>query len=579
MDTKSKATKISELNEKQRRRFYFEKNFPCILSEIDEFNKEYNITNFSILLYHYCHNLLNPILCKNCNKKTKFISFNKGYNKYCSKKCVMSDKDVIKKRNQNSLKTNMSKYGVDNPMKVDNIKNKVKKNNLKRWGCEYYTQTDEYKNKMILINNEKWGVDWYQQSDNFKEKSKEKYLEKFGVEHHMKDKKTINKIKKLNVEKWGVDNFTKTESYKKIMLNYYRSNDFFENIKSQKLKRSKKEIDYYSNYNKKYKLIDIENDTLILKCTDCFENFSINKQLYYLRNKSNQICCTICNKTSSKNVSYGEKELYNFIKGIYDDEIIENYKDKYEIDIYLPKLKLGFEFNGLWFHSENYKEKGYHQYKKFFFNERGISIMNIWEDDWIYKNDIIKSMISYKLNKNIVKIGARKCNIGIVDNETSKRFLNDNHIQGYVNSSIKIGLFYNNELVSLVTFGKSRNRSNELEILRFCNKKNTSIVGGFSKLLKYFLYNYEFEKLITYADISHSDGYLYIKNGFKYEKTTEVGYYWCKNGLKYNRFNFRKSNLVKQGFDKNKTESEIMHERGYYRLYNCGNYKFYLDLN
>lgn len=575
MDIKRNTTKIPEdINEKQRRRFYFEKNFPELLEEIDKFNEEYKIDNFSVLLYHYQNNLSKIIGCKICNKETKFISFIKGYNSYCSKKCVMSDKDIVEKRNTKSKKTNLSKYGVDNPMKFDEFKTKVKNTNLEKWGVENYTQTEEYKKEMISKNREKWGVDWYQQSDDFKKKSTVKYLERWGVEHHMKNSESVDNIKKINKEKWGVENYTQTQEYKKRMKEYYNSPDFKDNISKQKIKRKQKEIQYYSNYNRKYKLISIKNEILELNCTDCLKDFNINKQLYYLRNKNSQICCTICNKTDSKNISYMEKELLNFIKEVYVDEVIENYKDKYEIDVYLPGLNIGFEFNGLWYHSENFKNKTYHRDKSTFFKNKNINIINIWEDDWVYKKDILKSMIFYKINKIGSKIGARKCYIKLVDNDVCREFLNDNHLQGYVSSSIKIGLFYSNELVSLMTLGKSRNKSNEIEILRFCNKKNITIIGGFTRLLKYFFDNYNFEKLITYADISHSNGDLYLNNGFEFEKTTDVGYYWCKNGLKYNRFNFRKSKLIKQGYDSDKTEVEIMHERGYYRLYNCGNYKF-----
>jgi hypothetical protein len=578
MDTERRTINIAELNEKQRRRKYFERNFDILLSDIDKYNIDYKIDNFSILLYHFYHKLSTPNLCRVCNNFTKFISFNKGYNTYCSRKCIMSDKELVSKRNKKSVETNLLKYGVDNPMKVDNIKEKVKKTNLEKWGVEYYTQTSDYKERIVNTNREKWGVDWYQQSTDFKKKSAIKNLEKLGVVHHMKSKKVIDIIKKNNMDKWGVSNFTKTEQYRYLMKKYYNSDEFRKNINIQREKIKKKESNYYGQYNKDYILVDIKDDILKFNCKGCLSNFEISKQLYYLRNKNKQVCCTICNKTDSKNISYREKELLDFIKSAYDGEIIENYKNKYEIDIYLPLLKLGFEFNGLYWHSDKYRSKYYHQNKTNYFKEIGIRIIHIWEDDWIYKNNIIKSIIRY--NIGVIKekrIGARHCEVREVSSDISMNFLNENHLQGHVSSSIRIGLFHKNELVSLITIGKSRNRKSETEILRFCNKKDSIIPGAFSKLLNYYTSNYNYSKIITYADISYSNGNLYLKNGFNYEKKTEPGYYWCKNGIKYNRFLFRKDRLIKMGYDSSKTETDIMLERGYYKIYNCGNYKFYIE--
>jgi hypothetical protein len=578
MSTERTTIDISELNENQRRYFYFEKYFPDLLIDINIYNNEYNIKNFSILLYHYHHKINHIVKCKICGVESKFISFNKGYNKYCSRKCSMNDKEVITKRNKKSVETNLEKYGVSNPMKNGRIKEKVKKSNLEKYGATFYTKTDEYKNRIIKNNLEKYGVEWYQQTDEFKSKSAKSNLEKYGFNHHMKNKRFIKSLKEKNIIKWGVDNFSKTSEFKELMHNYYISDSFNNNVQLQRERKKEKEKIYYENYNIKYKLININYDILEYNCQDCNNTFSISKQLFYLRNKNNHTCCTICNETNSKNISYLEKEVLSYIKSIYDKEIVENYKSKYEIDIYLPDLKLGFEFNGLYWHSELFKDKSYHQNKSFHFKDLDIHIFNIWEDDWVYKKNIIKSMILYKIDKCTRKLYARKTEIReIKSNKIVEAFLNENHLQGYSTSSIKIGLFHNDELVSLMTFGRSKNKKNETEMIRFCNKLNISVIGGFSKILNYYIHNYNYEKIISYADISHSMGDLYLKNSFILEKITEVGYYWCNNGKKYNRFNFRKSKLVSEGNNPNETENDIMRKMRYYKLYNCGNYKFYIE--
>ena len=98
-------------------------------------------------------------------------------------------------------------------------------------------------------------------------------------------------------------------------------------------------------------------------------------------------------------------------------------------------------------------------------------------------------------------------------------------------------------------------------------------------MLNYFIKEFNPSYIISYADKCHSNGNLYRKIGFKKESHTPINYYWCKHGLRKNRFSFRKDILIKQGFNPNKTEVEIMRERGYYKVYNCGNFKFEMFLD
>jgi len=252
------------------------------------------------------------------------------------------------------------------------------------------------------------------------------------------------------------------------------------------------------------------------------------------------------------------------------------------LDIYLPELKLAFEFNGLWWHNELYKDKNYHLNKTEECEKLGIQLIHIWEDDWIYKQDIVKSIIINKLNKTPNKIFARKTIIKeINDNKLIREFLDKNHIQGFVGSKVKLGLFFENELVSLMTFGNRRvamgkktTNIDEYELLRFCNKLNTNVIGGASKLFKYFINNYKPKEITTYADRSISQGKLYETLGFISQGKTEPNYYYINNKIRQHRFNFRKDVLVKQGYDANKTEHDIMLERKIFRIYDSGNLKY-----
>ena len=185
------------------------------------------------------------------------------------------------------------------------------------------------------------------------------------------------------------------------------------------------------------------------------------------------------------------------------------------------------------------------------------------------------------IGKNLNKIYARKCIIKeIKDNKLVREFLEKNHLQGFVGCQIKLGLFYNDELVSLMTFGKQRksmgtkSKENVYEMLRFCNKLNTSVIGGADKLFKYFIDNFHPVEIISYADRSWSQGDLYYKLRFHLMHKTAPNYYYIVNGIRKHRFNYRKDKLVHDGYDKNLSEHEIMLNRKIYRIYDSGSLKF-----
>lgn len=284
-------------------------------------------------------------------------------------------------------------------------------------------------------------------------------------------------------------------------------------------------------------------------------------------------------------ISSQETEISNFIKENYNKTILLNQRNilnNKELDIYLPDLKLAFEFNGLHWHSELYKDKNYHLDKTNECGKKGIHLIHIYEDDWTFKQDIVKSRILNLFGKS-ERIFARKTKIQEVSYKDSKEFLDMNHLQGNCISKIRLGLYYNNELISLMTFGKLRknlnstDKSNKYELLRFCNKINTYVVGGANKLFKHFVKEHNPHNVISYADRSwtmNNDKSLYNKLGFKFIHLTNPNYYYIVNKIRKNRFLFRKDILIKNGSPKNLTEHQIMFNQKIYRIYNSGNIKF-----
>lgn len=253
-----------------------------------------------------------------------------------------------------------------------------------------------------------------------------------------------------------------------------------------------------------------------------------------------------------------------------------------ELDMYIPSYNLAIEYNGLYWHSDLHLDNNYHFNKTELCESKGIKLIHIFEDEWKYKQEIVKSRLTNIFGLNSNKIYGRKCVIKEITSKEAKEFLNNNHIQGGINAKYNIGLYYNNELVSIMTFGflrKNMGRKSidgHYELLRFCNKLYTSVVGGADKLLKYFIKTYNPKEITSYADRRWSQGDLYVNLGFEFVYNSKPNYFYINKGKREHRFKYRKDILVKEGFDKNKTEREIMKERGFNRIYDCGNKKYVL---
>ncbi len=426
------------------------------------------------------------------------------------------------------------------------------KNNIEKYACS--RKCSEHKNKKTILV--KYGVDNISKLKMTKIKKTKTCLKNFGVEHPQQN---------LNI-------YNKSLETKKIL---YGDKNYNNSIKMTKTK--------IKNICLKHNAINYKDNFFTFLCDTCNQEYKISMSLYHNRKRIKTKICTKCNPYMS-NDSPNELEITNFIKHNYDKKIETKNRtilDGKELDIYLPNSNLAFEYNGVYWHSELYKPNNYHKNKTDICYSKGIQLIHIWEDDWKYKQNIIKSMILNKLGKTTTKIYGRKTILEeITDNKIVKEFLNKNHIQGNINSKIKIGLFFNDKLVSLMTFGKSRrsiNKTGEWELLRFCNIINTNVIGGASKLLKYFIDNYKDNKLISFADKSISNGDLYYKLGFKLDGTSKPNFYYIIDGIKKHRFNYRKSKLVKQGYDKNKTGHQIMIDRNIYRVYDSGNLRFIIE--
>uniref|UniRef100_A0A6M3XHQ5 Putative Hef-like homing endonuclease n=1 Tax=viral metagenome TaxID=1070528 RepID=A0A6M3XHQ5_9ZZZZ len=298
--------------------------------------------------------------------------------------------------------------------------------------------------------------------------------------------------------------------------------------------------------------------------------------------------CNSCPKVRS-NISKAENEIFDFIKEYFPDAEHSNRLliPPYEIDIVIPSLFIGIEYCGILWHSELFGGKGrnYHLNKLNLCKSKGYTLITIFEDEWLHKKEIVKSRLKSILNisgSDIVY--ARNCEIREIKANIANEFLNNNHLQGSGSSNIRIGAFYNDNLVSTMTFCRPNishggNPSDDsYELNRFCSLINTQVVGIASRLLKYFINQYNPKLIFSYADKRWSTGNLYYKLGFKHIHDSQPNYWYVVSDRRVHRFNFRKSQLKKMdNYNLLLSEWEIMKNNDHDRIWDCGNIKFVLD--
>lgn len=376
------------------------------------------------------------------------------------------------------------------------------------------------------------------------------------------------------IEKESIENIAKNLKISTSPVYKYLCLHNLENLIDSR-RRNSLSLSILSDKNKLYEMYQSG-----LTCEQIAKNLNTTKstisrwlKIYDIKTRESNSYQRKVNKVSKE-----ETDLYEYVRSIYDGEIIQSNRsilNGKELDIYLPDKNLAIEYNGLYSHHYRpdeikeslIKDKSYHLNKTLLCENKKIQLLHIYSDEWNLKKDIVKSLIKSKLNLN-GKIYARKCQKIIVDVSTKNKFLNDNHLQGEDKSRIKLGLTYNNELVCLMTFCKSRFNSNyEWELSRFSNKIGLNVIGGFSKLLKWFI-SENTGNIVSYADRRYSNGNVYSKNGFNMIKINSPSYYYVdKNYLKrYNRMKFQKKLIGAY----NCTEYEKAREMGYNKIYDCG---------
>ena len=428
--------------------------------------------------------------------------------------------------------TNINKYGVDNPAKTDEIKqtisskNKLKasealinrhKTNLERYGVENIRELDEINDKIKQTNLERYGAESPFQSDEVREKIKKTNLEKYGVENVLSSNEVKEKIKQTNYERYGVPYTLQADEVK-------------ERIRQTNLERYG--VEYYCETeharenNKPYKISKINKEF-----SDILTSLNINNDLEFsIGHKSYDI------KVDNTLIEIDPTFTHNTSLPAFSNEHIS-------IDYHLNKTKLA--------------------------NENGFNCIHVF--DWDDKDKIINMF----LPKSILY--ARHCEVKEISLKEANDFLNLYHLQnGLMKQDVCLGLFYNDSLVEVMTFGKPRyNKNYDYELLRLCTHKDYRVTGGSEKLFKYFLDNYKPNSIISYCDKSKFSGEVYTRLGFTLKGEAKPSRHWYNIKEKKHITD----NLLRQrGFDqlfgtnygKGTSNDELMLEHNFVEVYDCG---------
>ena len=472
---------------------------------------------------------------------------------------------------ERSKNTNLKKYGVEYPGQSLSVQKKMKKTCLEKYGVEYSTQTQVMKEKSRKTIQERYGVDYASQSKEIKEKVRQTNLQKYGVKCCLQNPAIKQQIAETNLEKYGVENpFSNKEVQEKIrrtlIKKYGVESIKLKNIRNLDIWQNKDNfIKYIANFNNENRKPNIMELCEFFNCEQTALYNKIHK--YKLEDKIDWYL----------NRSYYEDEIIQWLKDNFDNiqinrndrTVLEN---NYEIDIYLPEYKIGIEFNGNYWHSELFEKfqdhngrSTRHQEKSLLAEKHGVFLFQIFEYEWnspiVQEN--IKNRLRTLLHKNSNLIYGRKCEVKLITELQKKEFLNKNHIQGNDHSSIYIGLFYEKELVSCMTFSKTKFKKYDYELSRFCSIHDTNIIGGACKMFKYFIDNIlQFgQNVVSYNDITKTSGKVYNILGFENISINPPNYIWM---------NFNTGDIRTRYQEQEAGEVERMHSQEYYRICDCG---------
>ena len=480
--------------------------------------------------------------------------------------------DELQAIKDKSKKACLEKYGVECYSKTDECKEKIKETCLEKYGVESYLQTEEKQEKSKKTCLEKYGTEYAQQSDKIKNKIKQTNLERYGASSAIQSKLIQDKIKAKNLEKYGTEYaIGSKEIQKKIRETNLEKYNYEYPFQSKELRlimeenRKKTNIKKYGTPN----IIQVPEFKEKAKQA-CLEKYGVE---YNCLSKN----CIDANSSTVSRINLNFKEKLDKLN--INNSIEFKLKNKsYD---FLINDNLLLEINPTYTHQSTCtlplathviipREPYYHFNKYILAKTYGYNCIQIW--DW----DDIEKIINMLKEKEVMY--ARNLTIGNVSDKECNEFLDKYHLQNSCNGQdIKLGLYKNSELIEIMTFSKPRyNKNYEYELLRLCTKAEYKVIGGASKLFKYFIKEYKPASIISYCDNAKFTGEVYKRLGMKLEDKGKPSKHWfnidTKRHITDNLLRQRGYSQLHNDTEHKKGESneQLMLEAGYLEVYDCG---------
>jgi hypothetical protein len=497
-----------------------------------------------------------------------------------------------KKQQQKVKKSIHEKYGVDYITQTQKHKDSVKETVREKYGFDSVLQSPEIRDKIKNTMLERHGVEYAQQSDKLRSKTIETNIKHFGVEESLSSSTVRKKINKTNMEKFGsifpMRNEELLEKRKQHIIEKY---DAYSPISDPEVANKLRKTHYTKYYNEK-----------LIKNTLFKPLFTLDEYIGTLdeNNRGNKYMwkCMVCDSEFSDSLAAGNiptcptcyPKVYN--KSLMENDLFEHIDvnkeqgkrgliGQKEIDIYLPDFKLGIEFNGIYWHSEQKgKNRNYHLDKSLQAENVGISLIHVFETEWLLKKNIVLDIINRRIG-NLNKVDLDTTEIDIVTTEDKSNFLTRNNIFGddiFITETK--GIYKNNELLAIMT---AIPYNNGIWIRHFVIKRGIDFKNGNSFGLLFRSLNLKNDTPVLYSvDRRYnmiSDPQI-IGAGFTFEGSTDPSMYFSSNNkslILSSNIDIGNISSYVTNYDPVLSIKENMVANGYLTIWDCGKlvYKFY----